>query len=117
MKRIEQQETSTAQATQRGAEASPAQCQCMSTCARLASSHHIPNTPTNPKTKPQNLTITEITELSAEEQAEIEALLPQSPKTPQKLLQELEERQIEEEPIPDRIQKLLKGTHQIPKRR
>ena len=71
-----------------------------------------------PKPKPSSLTKPDIpdilptkppnyVDITPEDQAAVEALLPQSPKAPKKLLPELEAKQIKEDPIPPEVQKLL----------
>ena len=85
--------------------ASRAQPHCKLACARLASSPQ--RSVSKTKLKPPPIPIPETVEISADEQAEIEALLPQTPKKPPKLLSALEEKQIKEEPIPGIIQQLL----------
>ena len=91
--------------TQCDTKALDARCDRPLTCTRLDSSPH-PSLNQN-KSKPSPKPIPETIEISAEEQAEIEALLPQTPTTTPKLLPALKEKQIKEEPIPTTIQQLL----------
>ena len=69
-----------------------------------------PNTILQNKPNKQELTpisVPHYTDITPEDQAAVEALLPQSTKTSKKLLPELEAKQNKEDPIPQEVQKLL----------